>query len=85
MVANPRIEVVYLEVRFAVSFFEGERANLTLAIVQFPKQDADARGHALVALRRVKKYPWTRLARCIVSNAQQFVLSQLSRALSRQP
>jgi hypothetical protein len=61
VMADPWIEMVYLKVWFAVSFFESEGANLTPAIMQLSKQDADARGYALVALGSIEKYAWTRL------------------------
>ena len=49
------IEMVYLKVWFAISFFERERAELTLTIVHFSKQNADTGGYTLVALGRTQK------------------------------
>src|SRR5437879_1062715 len=63
VMANLRIKVMYLKVWLTVSFLESEGANLTLAIMQLSKQDADARGYALVPLGRIEKYAWTRLPR----------------------
>ena len=56
VVANVRIEVVYLEVRLAVSFFEGERTKLAPSIMHFAKQDANTRRDNLVPLGDVREY-----------------------------
>jgi len=61
VVAHPWIKMMYLKVRFAVSLVEGEGAKLTFAIVQFSKQDADARRYALVALGGIQKHARARL------------------------
>ena len=50
VVSDPGVKVVYLKVWFAVSLFEGERTNLTLPLVHFPKQDARSRWYAFTAL-----------------------------------
>ena len=84
VVADLWVEMMYLEIRFAVPFYKSERTELTFPVVQFSEQDANSRGYTLVALGRTWKHPWTWSARRILSNPQQLSLRQLSRALSCQ-
>ncbi len=64
------VKMVYFKVRFAVPFFESEQTKLTLPLIQFSRQNADSRGYTLVALGRTRRYPWTWLARPLLSNPQ---------------
>ena len=84
MVSNPWVKVVYLKVRFAVSLFKGERANLTFSIVQFSKQDTRSRRYTFTPLGHGGKHPWTGLACRLMDNAQQLLLRDLSGPLSCQ-
>jgi hypothetical protein len=78
VMADLGIKMMYFEVWLAVPFLESERTKLTLPIMQFSKQNANRRGHILAAPGRNRRYPWTRLVRRLLSDAQQFLLGQLS-------
>jgi len=65
------VKMMYFKVRLTIAFFECKRAQLALSIVQFSKQNANPRGHPLVALSRTRRYPWARLARRLLGNLQQ--------------
>lgn len=84
VMADFRVKMVDLKVRFAVSFFESEGAKLTLPIMCFTKQNANSRGDALTAFGRTRRRAWTRAACRLLRNAQQFSLGELSRPFSRQ-
>jgi hypothetical protein len=58
VMAHGWVQMVYLKIWFAVSFFKGEGTELTLAIMQFAKQNTDCRGRALMALGQAGKYSW---------------------------
>ncbi len=47
MVPNRRFKVVYLEVRFTTTLFEGEGTELASAVMKLPKQDFQRGWHHL--------------------------------------
>jgi len=65
------IKMMYFKVRFTVAFIECERTYLTLSVMDFSKQNPNPGGDPLVALGRTRRYPWTWLARGVLSNLQQ--------------
>lgn len=56
MMANIGLEMVYFEIRLAVSLFKGEGAKLAFSVVHFTKQDANSCGCALMALDCARRH-----------------------------
>jgi hypothetical protein len=83
--ADFRVEMMYFKVRFAASFFEGERAKLALSIVQFSEENANSGWHALMSLCRNRGYPWAWLPGALPSNPQQLFLGYFASPSSGQP
>jgi hypothetical protein len=85
VMADFRVEMMYFKVRFAASFFEGERAKLALSFVQFSEENANSGWHALMSLCRNWRYPRARLPGALLSNSQQLFLGYFAPPPSGQP
>ena len=58
VMANLWVKMVYFKVRLAVPFFESEATKLALSIIHLPEQNANSRGHTLVAVGATRNYSW---------------------------
>jgi hypothetical protein len=58
--AQLRINMVYLEVRFAVPLIEGEGAKLAFSFMHFSKQNPNGGRNTLMPLCCARRYPGTR-------------------------
>ena len=61
VMADARVEMMHLKVRFAISFLKGEGAKLTLSVVEFAQKYPDPRRNDLAAARCAREYGWARL------------------------
>jgi hypothetical protein len=85
VMAHFGVEMMYFKVRFAASFFEGERAKLALSIVQFTEENTNSGWHALMSLRRNRGYPRAWLPGALLSNPQQLFMGYFASPPSGQP